>query len=171
MSSRVSRPAARFGAASSHAPKCSGLKIRGATIDDLPTLVQLLSLLFKQEAEFSPSPRLQRSSLRRILHNPSLGLILVLEVDGHVQGMASLLFTVSTALGGRVALFEDFVITPQLRGKGYGKLLLLRTIAKARRLGLRRLALLTDSSNHRAQRLYESVGFTRSAMVPMRTIL
>ena len=139
---------------------------------DLPQLVELLGILFTQEHELSPDPRKQRRGLRRILGRRSVGRIYVARerarAGSKVLGMVSILRSVSTAEGGPVGLLEDFVVRPELRGQGLGWRLLRRAIARARADGLRRLILLTDGDNLRAQRLYRRAGFERSGMLPMR---
>jgi len=85
-----------------------------------------------------------------------------------VVAMASLLYTVSTAEGGRAALFEDLVVRPEYRQQGIGAQLLEYVIAQARAEGLLRLTLLTDMQNERAQVLYRKLGFVGSPMKPMR---
>jgi GNAT superfamily N-acetyltransferase len=82
--------------------------------------------------------------------------------------MASLLYTVSTAEGGKAALFEDLVVRPDYRKQGIGARLLEYVISQARAEGLLRLTLLTDMQNESAQVLYRKVGFVGSPMKPMR---
>jgi ribosomal protein S18 acetylase RimI-like enzyme len=82
--------------------------------------------------------------------------------------MASLLFTVSTAEGGRAAWFEDLIVLPEHRRRGIGSALLGFVIREAKREGVLRITLLTDSGNERAQALYRKLGFTPSTMQPMR---
>ncbi|HXZ91746.1 MAG TPA: GNAT family N-acetyltransferase [Burkholderiales bacterium] len=136
--------------------------------EDLDQLVELLGLLFSQEAEFAPDARKQRLALSRILDDSSIGRIYVVREGERVLGMCSLLYTVSTAEGGRAAWLEDFVVRPERRGRGIGRMLLAHVIAQARGDGVLRISLLTDAGNERAQDLYRSVGFAASAMRPMR---
>lgn len=142
-----------------------------ATLADLPELCELLELLFTQEAEFRPNRSLQSEGLRQIAAFPERGQILVMRRGSRVIGMVSLLFTISTALGGRVAILEDMVLRPECRGQGEGSNLLRAAIECARSAGCLRITLLTDSDNDGAQRFYARHGFTRSAMLPMRLIL
>jgi ribosomal protein S18 acetylase RimI-like enzyme len=135
---------------------------------DLPQLVELLALLFAQEADFTPHEVRQRRALEMILADASLGRIYVAREGERVVAMASLLYTVSTAEGGRAALFEDLVVRPEHRGRGFGTALLAHVIEQARADGVLRLTLLTDGDNERAQALYRRLGFTPSAMRPMR---
>jgi len=146
-------------------------RIEQATLADIPALSTLLSVLFAQEAEFTPNPEAHAKGLARIIGAPELGTILVARDAESILGMVNLLFTVSTALGERVALLEDIVVTPQARGTGIGSQLLTQTIAFARTQGCKRITLLTDADNEAAQRFYEKHGFTLSDMLPMRLSL
>lgn len=139
-----------------------------ATLDDLPALCALLSLLFTQEAEFKPDEAAQRRGLSAIIEHPEMGAILVARQGTDIVAMVNLLFTVSTALGERVALLEDLVVAPAARGQGTGSALLTHAIAWAQAQGVRRITLLTDGDNAAAQRFYAQHGFQGSAMVPMR---
>ena len=98
-------------------------------------------------------------------------LVLVARREGRIVGMVSLLFTVSTALGGRVALLEDMVVYPAERGVGVGSRLLREALGLARERGCRRITLLTDGSNDLAKAFYAKHGFAVSGMVPMRLLL
>ena len=87
------------------------ISIRKAEPSDIPSLATLLGMLFDQEAEFAADVELQTQGLEMIISNPSVGELLIGQrTDGSVVGMVSLLYTVSTALGGRVALLEDMVV-------------------------------------------------------------
>lgn len=144
------------------------MEITTAREADIPQLCELLTLLFTQEADFVPDMEAQRRGLGLIVAQPEIGEILVARAAGRIIGMVSLLYTVSTALGGRVALLEDMVVRPEARGLGLGAALLEQAIALARCEGCLRITLLTDGDNEAAQRFYRRRGFARSAMVPMR---
>jgi len=135
---------------------------------DLPRLVELLGLLFESEAEFSADAEKQRSALQAILADPAKGRIFVAREGREVVAMASLLYTVSTAEGGKAALFEDLVTAPDHRKRGIGAALLKHVIEQARAEGVLRITLLTDMQNERAQAMYRRVGFVGSPMKPMR---
>lgn len=142
-----------------------------ATLDDIPQLCELLTLLFAQEAEFRPDRDKQAAGLRQIVEGQDVGRILVLRKGDEVVAMVNLLFTVSTALGGRVAMLEDMVVHPDHRGGGTGSRLLQAAIDHAHVAGCLRITLLTDGDNVAAQRFYARHGFTPSAMLPMRLSL
>lgn len=135
---------------------------------DIPQLVELLGILFKQEAELSADPEKQRRALEIVLNDPSRARIYVAREAEKVIAMAALHFTTSTAEGGKVAWFEDCIVRPENRRKGIGKALLEFVIAQARAEGALRVMLLTDGDNARAQALYRKAGFRDSSMLAMR---
>lgn len=139
-----------------------------ATAADLPGLCDLLEVLFSQEAEFKPDRAAQERGLMMILESPQVGHILAARQEGRVVGMVSLLYTVSTALGGRVALLEDLVVLPALRGQGLGARLLAQALELAQGQGCLRITLLTDADNFAAHKFYARQGFGPSPMVPLR---
>jgi GNAT superfamily N-acetyltransferase len=145
--------------------------IRSPTVADIPQLCELLSILFTQEADFQPDAAKQSAALSMILAQPERGNILVAEQDGRVLGMVNLLYTVSTACGGKVGLLEDMVVHPEARGEGLGSRLLQAAIESAGRAGCLRVTLLTDRANHAAVRFYQRAGFDLSSMIPLRLML
>jgi ribosomal protein S18 acetylase RimI-like enzyme len=139
-----------------------------AKASDLPRLVELLGILFESEAEFSADAEKQRAALQAILADPAKGRIFVARDGREVVAMASLLYTVSTAEGGKAAWFEDLVTAPEHRKRGIGEALLKHVVNEARNEGVLRITLLTDMQNERAQAMYRRVGFVGSPMKPMR---
>ena len=139
-----------------------------ATAKDLPQLVDLLGMLFEQEAEFQPNAEKQRHALDAILANPAIGKIYVAREGKRVVAMASLLYTISTVEGGKAAWFEDLVVHPDERKRGIGEALLKHVVTQARAAGITRITLLTDMQNERAQAMYRRAGFVGSPMRPMR---
>ena len=139
-----------------------------AARSDVPRLVELLGELFSHEREFSPDPEKQREALEAILADRSRGRIFVAREGSEVVGMASLLYTISTAEGGKAALFEDLIVDPKHRRKGVGSKLVNYVIQQARAEGVLRITLLTDLENDTALGLYRKLGFVDSPMQPMR---
>jgi GNAT superfamily N-acetyltransferase len=141
-----------------------------ATLADLDELVHLLNVLFTQDIEFEPDFIRQRIGLELIILNREIGEILVMKMDGKAIGMVSLLYSISTALGGKVATLEDMVIDPGCRAQGLGKELLNAAIEFAHQRGCLRITLLTDFDNDRAIRFYQNAGFSLSKMIPLRLV-
>ncbi|WP_269526485.1 GNAT family N-acetyltransferase [Coraliomargarita parva] len=149
----------------------SGLRIGPAELEDVDRIAALLGLLFQQEADFQPDPESQRAGIQALLAAPEMGEFLLLrDPKGNVLGLLSLLYSISTALGGRVATLEDFIISPEYRGRGWGHRLLDAALELARTRQCKRITLLTDADNHAAQKLYHAYGFKRSAMCVMRRL-
>jgi ribosomal protein S18 acetylase RimI-like enzyme len=146
----------------------STIRFEVAGQKDLPRLVELLGMLFESEAEFSADANKQRAALQAILADPEKGKIFVAREGREVLAMASLLYTISTAEGGKAALFEDLVVAPEQRKRGIGAALLKHVVEQARAEGVLRITLLTDMQNERAQAMYRRVGFVGSPMKPMR---
>ena len=141
-----------------------------ATIEDIDELIRLLNILFSQDLEFVPNREKQGAGLHKIISNPGIGEILVLKIDGRIIGMVSLLYSVSTALGGKVAILEDMVIDSDFRNRRLGTELLNEAIGYARKNGCLRITLLTDYNNEPAIHFYKGFGFTKSQMIPMRLV-
>src|SRR5262245_32200186 len=95
----------------------AALTIRRAGPSDIPEIVRLLVELFGQEAEFAPAPDRHARGLAAIIADERVGKILIAEDDGRIAGMVNFLYTVSTALGGRVAHLEDVVVAKAMRGE------------------------------------------------------
>ena len=139
-----------------------------AARSDVPRLVELLGQLFSREREFTPDPEKQGDALEAILADRSRGRIFVAREGSEVVGMASLLYTISTAEGGKAALFEDLIVDPKHQRKGIGTKLVNYVIQQARAEGVLRITLLTDLENDTALSLYRKLGFVDSPMQPMR---
>jgi len=144
------------------------MEITTAISSDIPQLCLLLDSLFAQEAEFKPNPEAQTRGLSAIIDNAETGDIIVAHDAGQIIGMINLLYTVSTALGARVAILEDMVVSDIYRDKGVGSKLLDYALEFAQSQGCQRVTLLTDHDNTGAHRFYERHGFERSPMVPFR---
>ncbi len=135
---------------------------------DVPQLCELLALLFDQESDFLPDARRQIRGLEMIMSQPEIGRIFCAVEGGIVFGMVSILFTISTAEGGRAAWLEDMIVHPARRRGGIGGRLLQTAIAGAKESGCTRITLLTDDTNAAAQEFYRRAGFVRSPMIPLR---
>lgn len=147
------------------------MKFTIASLKDIPELCELLDSLFAQEAEFSPDRVAQEKGLASVINGSEMGDIIVARNNGEIIGMVNLLYTVSTALGERVALLEDMVVSPNGRGQGVGSKLIKYAVGFAKEKGCKRITLLTDDGNKGAHRFYERNGFSPSSMVAFRMYL
>ena len=147
------------------------MKLTKAIHSDISELIALLKSLFEQEEEFEPNPEAQRKALSKIILDPKIGIILVAKDDEKILGMINLLFTESTALGSKVAILEDMVVLPKSRSEDVGSKLMDYAISEAKKEGCKRITLLTDIKNTKAQSFYQKKGFVKSKMMPYRLLL
>lgn len=149
----------------------SDVHIEPATIEDLTSLTELVVDLLDLQDDFTSDPSLQEKGIRHILEEPARGRIFVARTQDRIVGMANLLFTVSTAMGGFVLIMEDVIIHPDHRGQGYGALLLEAVIDFAREKDFKRITLLDDKLSNDSQTFFQQHGFQYSSLIPMRLIL
>lgn len=140
------------------------LTISRAGSEDIDEMCRLLQELFTLEKDFTPDWARQRKGLELILENPQHGYLLLLKGEGVVLGMANILITISTALGVRVILLEDFIIKKTERGKGLGRFFMEAIKDLAEKEGYGRITLLADRDNGPARQFYSSLGFELSNM-------
>jgi putative acetyltransferase len=95
-----------------------------------------------------------------VLHNPEKtilhkgGYIFLAHMNGKAVGCGALI-----PMGDGVYELSKMAVSPQLRGMGIGRQLLVYTIARARELGARSLFLGSSTKLPNAVHLYESIGF------------
>jgi len=142
-----------------------------AAFEDIPALCNLLKILFEQEEEFCFEQDKQENALKTLLGSPELGHIFVIEISNKIVGMVTILYTFSTALNEKVGILEDMIIAPDHQNQGLGSALIDYALVFAKSQGLKRITLLTDSTNIKAYRFYEKNNFSCSKMVPFRKIL
>ncbi len=146
-------------------------RVEPATIEDLPSLTELVMDLFSRSEDFKPDHEAQERGLRLILEQPNRGRIFVVRNNDKIFGMINILFTISTARGGFVIIMEDVVIHPDHRGQGYGAMLVDYVVDFAKQKNFKRITLLTDKMSADSQEFFRKHGFEYSHMVPMRRII
>lgn len=152
-------------------PENDRIRVETATIVDLDELVTLLIDLMAIQGDFTPDRDAHEEGIRLILEQPNRGRIFVLRNDERIIGMVNLLFTISTALGGFVAVMEDVVVHPDHRGQGYGSMLLNEILEFSEKRAFKRVTLLTDKISEESQKFFKKNGFAYSGMIPMRRLL
>jgi len=89
--------------------------------------------------------------------------VLVAELDGRVVGTCQLVtFRHLQHRGGRCAEIESMHVSPDLRGKGVGGVLLEAAVEVARAAGCYRVQLTSNAARPDAHRFYERHGFAPS---------
>lgn len=141
--------------------------VRRARRRDLPTMVRLLEGLFAIESDFEVDSAKQRRGLDLILRTAHAAAW-VAESEGHVVGMISVQFMISSAEGGLSGVVEDIVVDAAHQGKGIGTLLLKRAVRWAKRHGALRLQLLCDCRNVSALIFYRKQEWAQTSLVTLR---
>ncbi len=140
-------------------------RVREATEEDLPRLVELLAQLSLGEAREDagrPLPESYAKALAEIDADPRQQL-LVLEADGRIVGSLVLIVVPNLSHQGRpYAIVENVVVDEAERGGGLGEALMRHAIDEARRAGCYKLSLTSNRKRADAHRFYERLGFTAS---------
>ncbi|MDY3201579.1 MAG: GNAT family N-acetyltransferase [Arcobacter sp.] len=147
------------------------MKFRIAKEEDIISLSKLLNELFSLEKEFVPNEALQIKALETIIKDEKVGHVIVCEIENEIVAMVNLLYSISTALGNRVVILEDMIVSSKCRDKNIGSKLLDFAKEFAKSQGIKRITLLTDNDNFKAHNFYEKNGFKKSSMIVFRTFL
>lgn len=147
------------------------MRFRVAKEEDIKSLSKLLKELFSLEKEFVPNEALQIKALETIIKDEEVGHIIVCEIENEIVAMVNLLYSISTALGNRVVILEDMIVSSKCRDKNIGSKLLDFAKEFAKSQGIKRITLLTDNDNFKAHNFYEKNGFKKSSMIVFRTFL
>lgn len=147
------------------------MRFRVAKEEDIKSLSKLLNELFSLEKEFVPNEALQIKALETIIKDEKVGHIIVCEIENEIVAMLNLLYSISTALGNRVVILEDMIVSSKCRDKNIGSKLLDFAKEFAKSQGIKRITLLTDNDNFKAHNFYEKNGFKKSPMIVFRTFL
>ncbi len=139
------------------------INIREAHHHDIGVMAALLVELFLIEDDFIIDIEKQICGLELLLESQNC-LVLVAEISGQVIAMISMQGLVSTAMGERVGLIEDMIVSNEFRRIGVGRLLLGSMIDTANTLGYGRIALGADRRNDSAIAFYQTFGFKTSNM-------
>ena len=146
----------------------TGVVIRPAQHEDIDAMVELVSLVFAVEEDFSVDMDKQRCGLDMFLKYPTGRCLIVAEQQQKVIGMCSAQILISTAEGGWKALVEDVVVEEGFRGLGIGKKLLAALEDWAERQGVRRMDLLADCNNAKALKFYDHMQWRRTKLVALQ---
>ena len=128
---------------------------------------QLLDLIEGYFAFYrTPFARPKVEALLDLLEQDSgLGVQLVAEADGRLQGFASLYACLDTLIANRILVMNDLFVDPSFRDHGVGAALFDASLAYATARGYARLDWVTAQDNKDAQRFYDRHGGRRGPWV------
>ncbi len=132
---------------------------RLASLADLPATAELFDA-YRQFYEQAPDLATATAFIRdRLTHQDSV--ILLAECEGWPIGFCQLYPLFCSVEAQPIYSLYDLFVDPQARRTGAGRRLLLAAERHAAEQGKVRMDLTTAKTNHRAQSLYESLGWTR----------
>ncbi len=138
--------------------------VRPAEREDRPQLLGLIEGYFAFYRTPFGRPKVE-ALLDLLEQDPGLGVQLVSEADGRLQGFASLYGCVDTLVADRILVMNDLFVDPSLRNRGIGAALFEASVAYATAHGYARLDWVTAADNHGAQRFYDRHGGRRGSWI------
>ena len=139
--------------------------VRPAERQDRPQLLELIKGYFAFYRTPFPTESKLEALLDLLEEDPGLGVQLVADADGRLQGFASLYACFDTLVADRILVMNDLFVDPPLRNDGVGAALFDASLAYATVHGYARLDWVTAVDNQGAQRFYERHGGRRGPWV------
>jgi GNAT superfamily N-acetyltransferase len=138
--------------------------VRPAEREDRPQLLDLIEGYFAFYRTPFARPKVE-ALLDLLERDLDLGVQLVAEADGRLQGFASLYACLDTLVADRILVMNDLFVDPSCRNHGVGAALYEASLAYATAHGYVRLDWVTAQDNHNAQRFYDRHGGKRGPWV------
>jgi ribosomal protein S18 acetylase RimI-like enzyme len=136
------------------------LTTRLATLDDLVAVAALFDA-YRQFYKQPPDLALARAFIRARLERKDSVVIVAESVTKQMLGFCQLYPMFCSIRAAPTYTLYDLFVTPEARGTGAGRSLMLAAQAHAAQTGAARLELSTAKDNTVAQSLYESLGWER----------
>ena len=134
------------------------MKIRAATRDDVPVILQLIRDLATYERAPNEAIATEEQLVDVLFgERPAAEVSLVFDGD-QPAGFAVYFHNFSTWLGRPGLYLEDLFVKPELRGKGYGRALLVHLAKIARDRGCGRMEWAVLNWNEPAIKFYQALG-------------
>ena len=139
--------------------------VRPAEPEDRPQLLELIKGYFAFYRVTYPSGSKVEHLLDLLDRDPGLGIQLVAEEKGRLQGFASLYACLDTLVADRILVMNDLFVDPPFRKHGVGAALFDASLAYATAHGYARLDWVTAADNDDAQRFYDRHGGRRGPWI------
>ena len=139
--------------------------VRPAEPKDRLQLLDLIAGYFAFYHTPFPAKAKVEALLDLLDQDPNLGVQLVADADGRLQGFASLYTCIDTLVADRILVMNDLFVDPSLRNRGIGAALFDASLAYATAHGYARLDWVTAEDNLDAQRFYDRHGGKRGPWI------
>ena len=137
---------------------CQMTDLRLATAADIEAVLALHCAFYTEDC-YTVREEESRANLARLLGDPTLGRLWVMEDGGEVVGYLLLVFGFSLEFRGRDAFVDELYVAASHRGRGLGRMAMALAEDACRAAGVRALHLEVERANTRARALYERTGF------------
>ncbi|CAN7279384.1 GNAT family N-acetyltransferase [Pseudorhodoferax sp. LjRoot39] len=134
--------------------------IRRAQQADLPAIAALFDL-YRQFYDQAPDPVGAQAFIQQRFANGESVLLVAQAAQGGLAGFCQLYPSFCSVEAMPIYVLYDLFVVPAARRSGAGRRLLQAAHAQAVADGKSRMDLTTARTNHAAQRLYASLGWTR----------
>lgn len=139
----------------------NNLFISEARHNDIPYLIELLRQLFLIEKDFTFDATKHALGLQLLIDDPN-ALVTIAKFEGEIIAMVTVQTIISTAVGSKVGLIEDFVVHDDYKNLGVGSHLFTYIKQKAQEKNFKRLQLVCDNNNENAKEFYSKKSFLKS---------
>lgn len=136
-------------------------RIRRASYADVPSLVALMEV-FYAESEFPLPTGPATRAFQRLLDQPELGTIWMMEDEGQPAGYVVLTVSYSMEFGGLRGFVDDLFVHPRCRRLGLATEALAEVRRECTNRGVRALLVETGPDNDRARSVYQRAGLKES---------
>ena len=133
--------------------------IRRAVLSDEEQVMELFSRLESRQRtdEYKVDQSKSPEIYQRIVNNPSIGVIIVAELESKLLGVISLSYPVAIRCGGPYARIEEYIVDEASRGMGLGSKLLDAAIIEAKKVNC--FDLQVNNPSDLGKPLYSKRGF------------
>lgn len=140
-----------------------GIIIRQACADDAPAIAPLFDAYRRFYEQATDQEGAERFLTERLARQES-DILLACDAKGWILGFCQLYPTFCSVEAAPIFSLYDLFVQPAHRRSGIGRALLQAAEALALERGKVRMDLTTARSNHKAQALYESLGWQRDTV-------
>ena len=143
------------------------IKIRGAGAEKLDEVESLIKTAYREFQPLMPAAAWDRwmDNVSETIYSPD-GVMLVADRQGRIEGAVKFYPDASQAHQGQwppgAGLIRLLAVSPDSRGRGYGRLLTQACLKRARELKIDTLFLYTGTFMAAARHIYEKLGFKRA---------
>lgn len=134
----------------------SDIVLTDASLEHLDIAAHYSDLMNEEDGH--PASPNNKKSLERLIREPNLGQVLLINLDGKFIGYVALCAGFSIEYGGPDICLDEIYIEPEYRGKGYGLETLNLLADRVRELGYVSFYLEVMAGNP-AVKVYEKAGF------------